>query len=152
MLLLKNLVYVKDLKYRVLCCRWILKSDYLTDSSQAGKLLDVEPYEWYKKGLTEDGAINLEAPRKWRLLREKTGHGAFYGMRIIIYGECIAPPLVRLLSYNTATQVVTVMLLSIITIFVILTYTSSANHETGYSQACCEGWRWNNTSHISTLY
>ncbi|XP_011659390.1 BRCT domain-containing protein At4g02110 isoform X2 [Cucumis sativus] len=73
--------------------RWILKSDYLTDSSQAGKLLDVEPYEWYKKGLTEDGAINLEAPRKWRLLREKTGHGAFYGMRIIIYGECIAPPL-----------------------------------------------------------
>ncbi|KAA0046685.1 BRCT domain-containing protein [Cucumis melo var. makuwa] len=73
--------------------RWILKSDYLTDSSQAGKLLNEEPYEWYKKGLTEDGAINLEAPRKWRLLREKTGHGAFYGMRIIIYGECIAPPL-----------------------------------------------------------
>ncbi|XP_038899492.1 BRCT domain-containing protein At4g02110 isoform X2 [Benincasa hispida] len=73
--------------------RWILKSDYLTDSSQAGKLLKEEPYEWYKNGLTEDGAINLEAPRKWRLLREKTGHGAFYGMRIIIYGECIAPPL-----------------------------------------------------------
>ncbi|XP_022150128.1 BRCT domain-containing protein At4g02110 isoform X2 [Momordica charantia] len=73
--------------------RWILKSDYLTDSSQAGKLLKEEPYEWYKNGLTEDGAINLEAPRKWRLLREKTGHGAFYGMHIIIYGECIAPRL-----------------------------------------------------------
>ncbi|KAG6575781.1 BRCT domain-containing protein, partial [Cucurbita argyrosperma subsp. sororia] len=73
--------------------RWILKSDYLTDSSQAGKLLKEEPYEWYQNSLTEDGAINLEAPRKWRLLREKTGHGAFYGMRIIIYGECIAPPL-----------------------------------------------------------
>ncbi|XP_023548771.1 BRCT domain-containing protein At4g02110 isoform X1 [Cucurbita pepo subsp. pepo] len=73
--------------------RWILKSDYLTDSSQAGKLLTEEPYEWYQNSLTEDGAINLEAPRKWRLLREKTGHGAFYGMRIIIYGECIAPPL-----------------------------------------------------------
>ncbi|XP_022953406.1 BRCT domain-containing protein At4g02110 isoform X1 [Cucurbita moschata] len=73
--------------------RWILKSDYLTDSSQAGKLLKEEPYEWYQNRLTEDGAINLEAPRKWRLLREKTGHGAFYGMRIIIYGECIAPPL-----------------------------------------------------------
>lgn len=73
--------------------RWILKSDYLTDSNQAGKLLKEDPYEWYRNGLTEDGAINLEAPRKWRLLREKTGHGAFYGMRIIVYGECIAPPL-----------------------------------------------------------
>lgn len=94
-LLSNDLVYVKDLKHRVLRCRWILKSDYLTDSSQAGKLLKEEPYEWYKNGLTEDGAINLEAPRKWRLLREKTGHGAFYGMHIIIYGECIAPRLVR---------------------------------------------------------
>ncbi|XP_043710608.1 BRCT domain-containing protein At4g02110-like [Telopea speciosissima] len=73
--------------------RWILKTDYLTASNQAGKFLPEEPYEWYRSGLSEDGAINLEAPRKWRLLREKTGHGAFYGMRIIIYGECIAPPL-----------------------------------------------------------
>ncbi|KAK9282336.1 hypothetical protein L1049_005250 [Liquidambar formosana] len=73
--------------------RWVLKTDYLTASSQAGKFLAEEPYEWHKNGLSEDGAINLEAPRKWRLLRERTGHGAFYGMRIIIYGECIAPPL-----------------------------------------------------------
>ncbi|OVA02555.1 BRCT domain [Macleaya cordata] len=73
--------------------RWILKTDYLTASNQAGKFLEEEPYEWFKNGLSEDGAINLEAPRKWRLLRERTGHGAFYGMRIIIYGECIAPPL-----------------------------------------------------------
>lgn len=73
--------------------RWILKSDYLTESSQGGKFLPEEPYEWHKNGLSEDGAINLEAPRKWRLLRQKTGHGAFYGMRIVIYGECIAPPL-----------------------------------------------------------
>lgn len=73
--------------------RWILKTDYLTASSQAGKFLAEEPYEWHKNGLSEDGAINLEAPRKWRLLRERTGHGAFYGMHIIIYGECIAPPL-----------------------------------------------------------
>ncbi|WCJ22299.1 BRCT domain-containing protein At4g02110 [Euphorbia peplus] len=73
--------------------RWILKTDYLSASSQAGRFLDEKPYEWHKNGLNEDGAINLEAPRKWRLLREKTGHGAFYGMRIIIYGECIAPPL-----------------------------------------------------------
>ncbi|KAL6525918.1 hypothetical protein OROMI_030313 [Orobanche minor] len=72
---------------------WILKTDYLTASNEAGRLLSEEPYEWHKKSLTEDGAINLEAPRKWRLLREKTGHGAFYGMRIVIYGECIAPPL-----------------------------------------------------------
>ncbi|BFG43485.1 hypothetical protein CerSpe_297590 [Prunus speciosa] len=73
--------------------RWILKSDYLAASNQAGRFLAEEPYEWHQNGLSEDGAINLEAPRKWRLLRERTGHGAFHGMRIIIYGECIAPPL-----------------------------------------------------------
>ncbi|XWS76632.1 hypothetical protein CRYUN_Cryun01aG0193900 [Craigia yunnanensis] len=73
--------------------RWILKTDYLSACKQAGKFLAEEPYEWHKNGLSEDGAINLEAPRKWRHLRERTGHGAFYGMRIIVYGECIAPPL-----------------------------------------------------------
>ncbi|KAE8669483.1 Heat shock protein DnaJ with tetratricopeptide repeat isoform 1 [Hibiscus syriacus] len=73
--------------------RWILKSDYLSACNQAGRFLAEEPYEWHKNGLSEDGAINLEAPRKWRQLRERTGHGAFYGMRIIVYGECIAPPL-----------------------------------------------------------
>ncbi|KVI12451.1 BRCT domain-containing protein [Cynara cardunculus var. scolymus] len=73
--------------------RWILKTDYLSASNEAGKFLAEEPYEWHRNGLSEDGQINLEAPRKWRLLKEKTGHGAFYGMRIIIYGECISPPL-----------------------------------------------------------
>ncbi|KAL8191984.1 hypothetical protein R6Q57_028105 [Mikania cordata] len=73
--------------------RWILKSDYLTASNQAGKFLPEEAYEWHKFGLSEDGQVNLEAPRKWRLLKEKTGHGAFYGMKIVIYGECISPPL-----------------------------------------------------------
>ncbi|KAL8094514.1 hypothetical protein AgCh_036154 [Apium graveolens] len=73
--------------------RWILKTDYLSDSSRAGKFLAEEPYEWYKSGSSEDDAINLEAPRKWRLQRERTGHGAFYGMNIIIYGECITPSL-----------------------------------------------------------
>ncbi|KAI3773192.1 hypothetical protein L6452_04396 [Arctium lappa] len=73
--------------------RWILKTDYLSASNEAGRFLAEEPYEWHRNGLSEDGQINLEAPRKWRLLKEKTGHGAFYGMRIIIYGECIAPPL-----------------------------------------------------------
>lgn len=73
--------------------RWILKTDYLTACNEAGKFLAEEPFEWHKKGLSEDGAINLEAPRKWRLLRERTGHGALYGMRIIIYGDCIVPPL-----------------------------------------------------------
>ncbi|XP_072982927.1 BRCT domain-containing protein At4g02110 [Typha latifolia] len=73
--------------------RWILKTDYLSASSEAGNFLEEETFEWYKNGLTEDGAISLEAPRKWRQLRERTGHGAFYGLRIIIYGECIAPTL-----------------------------------------------------------
>ncbi|WOG87272.1 hypothetical protein DCAR_0206495 [Daucus carota subsp. sativus] len=73
--------------------RWILKRDYISDSNKAGKFLSEEPYEWYKSCLSEDGAINLEAPRKWRLQRERTGHGAFYGLRIVIYGECIAPSL-----------------------------------------------------------
>ncbi|KAJ8558509.1 hypothetical protein K7X08_034038 [Anisodus acutangulus] len=72
---------------------WILKTDYLTACVEAGKLLDEEPYEWHKKGLTEDLATNLEAPRKWRLLRERTGHGVLHGMRIVIYGDCIVPPL-----------------------------------------------------------
>ncbi|KAK4273262.1 hypothetical protein QN277_021700 [Acacia crassicarpa] len=73
--------------------RWILKTDYLTACSEAGKFLTEEPYEWHKSGLSEDGAINLEAPRRWRLLREKTGHGVLYGVRIIVYGDCIVPPL-----------------------------------------------------------
>lgn len=68
--------------------------DYLTASNEAGKFVDEEPFEWYSNDLTEHGAISLEAPRKWRKLREKTGHGAFYGMRIIIYGDCISPTLV----------------------------------------------------------
>ncbi|KAK8961172.1 BRCT domain-containing protein [Platanthera guangdongensis] len=73
--------------------RWILRSDYLTASSKAGKFLDEEPFEWHRNGLTEDGLISFEAPRKWRTLKQMTGYGAFYGMRIIIYGECIAPSL-----------------------------------------------------------
>ncbi|MQL72712.1 hypothetical protein Taro_005023 [Colocasia esculenta] len=73
--------------------RWILKTDYLTACNEAGKFLVEEPFEWYGDGLTEDGTISLQAPRKWRLLRERTGHGAFYGVHIIIYGECIAPSL-----------------------------------------------------------
>ncbi|KAI3990140.1 hypothetical protein MKX01_029118 [Papaver californicum] len=73
--------------------RWILKTDYLTACNQAGKFVEEEPYEWSKTGLNEEGTISLEAPSKWRQLKDRTGHGAFYGMRIIIYGECIAPPL-----------------------------------------------------------
>lgn len=81
-------------------CRWVLKSDYLAASNQAGRFLQEDAYEWFKKGLNEDGAINVEAPRKWRLLRERTGHGALHGMRIIVYGECIAPPLVSSCHLN----------------------------------------------------
>lgn len=86
----------------IVFCSWILKTDYLTASNEAGRFLLEEPYEWHKKCLTEDGAINLEAPRKWRLVKERTGHGAFYGMRIIIYGECIAPPLVCFINCSLA--------------------------------------------------
>ncbi|MCD7459427.1 hypothetical protein HAX54_040884 [Datura stramonium] len=78
--------------------RWILNYDYLTASNEAGRFLDEEKYEWHKKGLTEDLTIDLQAPRKWRLLRERTGHGAFYGMKIIIYADCIVPPLDTLKS------------------------------------------------------
>ncbi|RZC56248.1 hypothetical protein C5167_015111 [Papaver somniferum] len=73
--------------------RWILKTDYLTACNQAGKFVEEEPYEWSKTGLNEEGTISFEAPRKWRQLKERTGHGAFHGMRIVVYGECIAPPL-----------------------------------------------------------
>ncbi|PWA72351.1 BRCT domain-containing protein [Artemisia annua] len=73
--------------------RWILKTDYLTASNQAGKFLAEEPYELHENGLSDDEKIDLEAPRKWRLLKEKTGYGAFHGMRIVIYGECTAPSL-----------------------------------------------------------
>ncbi|KAI4319382.1 hypothetical protein MLD38_032983 [Melastoma candidum] len=86
---------VRTEKWFVACAsgRWILRPEYVYASSQEGKFLDEEPYEWHKTGLSQDGAINLEAPRKWRLLRQRTGHGALYDMRIIVYGECIAPPL-----------------------------------------------------------
>lgn len=73
--------------------RWIITTDYLTASKQAGRFLDEQEYEWHKSGLNEDGTISFEAPRKWRLLREKTGYGALHGFRIIVYGECIAPSL-----------------------------------------------------------
>ncbi|OWM80069.1 BRCT domain-containing protein At4g02110 [Punica granatum] len=73
--------------------RWILKADYLSACNQAGKFLDEEPHEWRENGQSAGTAINLEAPRKWRLLRERTGHGAFYDMRIIIHGVLIAPSL-----------------------------------------------------------
>ncbi|XP_078438958.1 transcription coactivator [Wolffia australiana] len=73
--------------------RWILKSDYLAACGAAGKFLAEEEFEWAGSGLTGDGAISLEAPRKWRLLRERTGHGTLHGTRFVIYGECIAPSL-----------------------------------------------------------
>lgn len=77
--------------------------DYLTACNEAGKFLEEEPYEWHRKGLTEDLAISLEAPRKWRLLRQRTGHGAFYGMKIIVYGELLVPSLVCI-HYFTVNQ------------------------------------------------
>ncbi|CAM0151596.1 unnamed protein product [Urochloa decumbens] len=73
--------------------RWILKPDYLTACNEAGKFLEEEPFEWHGNGLNSSDTISLDAPRKWRQLKQRTGHGAFYGMQVIIYGECIAPTL-----------------------------------------------------------
>ncbi|KAL5196996.1 hypothetical protein ABZP36_000508 [Zizania latifolia] len=72
---------------------WILKPDYLTACNEAGKFLEEEPFEWHGHGLSNGDTISMDAPRKWRQLRQHTGHGAFYGMQIIIYGECISPSL-----------------------------------------------------------
>ncbi|VAH41886.1 unnamed protein product [Triticum turgidum subsp. durum] len=73
--------------------RWILKSDYLSACNEAGKFVEEEPFEWHGDGPNNGDTISLDAPRKWRQLRERTGHGAFHGMKIIIYGECISPSL-----------------------------------------------------------
>ncbi|OEL27846.1 BRCT domain-containing protein [Dichanthelium oligosanthes] len=73
--------------------RWILKPDYLTACNETGKFLEEEPFEWHGNGLNSGDTISLDAPRKWRQLKQRTGHGAFYGMQVIIYGECIAPTL-----------------------------------------------------------
>uniref|UniRef100_A0ACD5V9H4 Uncharacterized protein n=1 Tax=Avena sativa TaxID=4498 RepID=A0ACD5V9H4_AVESA len=73
--------------------RWILKPDYLTSCSEAGKLLNEEPFEWSGTGLNEGETISFEAPRKWRVIKQQMGHGAFYGMQIIVYGQLIAPSL-----------------------------------------------------------
>ncbi|XP_051195342.1 BRCT domain-containing protein At4g02110 [Lolium perenne] len=73
--------------------RWILKPDYLTSCNEAGKLLDEGPFEWSGTGLNEGETISFEAPRKWRAIKQQMGHGAFYGMQIIVYGQLIAPSL-----------------------------------------------------------
>ncbi|XP_018472748.1 BRCT domain-containing protein At4g02110 isoform X2 [Raphanus sativus] len=72
---------------------WILKTDYVADSKEAGKLLPEEPYEWHSTDLSADGTISLESPRKWRLVKEQTGHGALNGVRIVVYGDCAIPSL-----------------------------------------------------------
>ncbi|KAM3368925.1 hypothetical protein ACQJBY_017064 [Aegilops geniculata] len=71
--------------------RWILKSEYLFACDEADKLVDAESFEWHGDGLNDNQTISLDAPRKWRHLKQRTGHGAFHGMRIIIYGDCISP-------------------------------------------------------------
>eukprot|EP00250_Pteridium_aquilinum_P005300 c15414_g1_i1 orf=516-4046(-) len=73
--------------------RWILREDYLKDSSEAGSFLDEKKYEWHGPGMTKDGSISFEAPRKWRELRESTGSCALEGLRVLLYGECIIPSL-----------------------------------------------------------
>uniref|UniRef100_A0A0D9Z648 BRCT domain-containing protein n=1 Tax=Oryza glumipatula TaxID=40148 RepID=A0A0D9Z648_9ORYZ len=73
--------------------KWILKTDYLTSCNEVGKLLDEEPFEWSGTGLNDGETISFEAPKKWRVLRQQMGHGAFYGMQIIVYGQLVSPSL-----------------------------------------------------------
>jgi topoisomerase (DNA) II binding protein 1 len=64
-------------------------------------LLDEGPFEWSGTGLNEGETISFEAPRKWRVIKQQMGHGAFYGMQIIVYGQLIAPSLVSLVCQST---------------------------------------------------
>ncbi|CAN6313071.1 unnamed protein product [Urochloa humidicola] len=73
--------------------RWILKREYLTSCIEAGRFLYEEPFEWFGTGLNDGETISLDAPRKWRSIRQQMGHGAFYGMQIVIYGQLILPTL-----------------------------------------------------------
>lgn len=66
---------------------------YLTSCIEASKLLDEELFEWFGTGLSDGEKISLEASRKWRILRQQMSHGAFYGMKIIVYGQLILPTL-----------------------------------------------------------
>lgn len=75
--------------------RWILKGEYLTSCNEAGKFVDEEPFEWFGTGLNDGETISFDAPRKWRNIRQQMGHGAFYGMQIVVYGQLILPTLVR---------------------------------------------------------
>uniref|UniRef100_A0A453CJE5 BRCT domain-containing protein n=1 Tax=Aegilops tauschii subsp. strangulata TaxID=200361 RepID=A0A453CJE5_AEGTS len=77
--------------FRKMKNRWILKPEYLFACDEADKLVDAESFEWHGDGLNDNQTISLDAPRKWRHLKQRTGHGAFHGMRIIIYGDCISP-------------------------------------------------------------
>ncbi|RLN38618.1 BRCT domain-containing protein [Panicum miliaceum] len=73
--------------------RWILKREYLTSCIEAGKFVDEEPFEWFGTGLNDGETISFDAPKKWRNIRQQMGHGAFYGMQIVVYGQLILPTL-----------------------------------------------------------
>ncbi|KAG6551650.1 hypothetical protein Mapa_006736 [Marchantia paleacea] len=73
--------------------RWILQPEYVEASRKAGMFVDEEKYEWFGEGINEKGTISLQAPRKWRIQFARTGCGAFYGLRVVVYGGCISPPL-----------------------------------------------------------
>jgi hypothetical protein len=77
--------------------RWILKREYLTSCIEAGKFLDEEPFEWFGTGFNDGQTISFDAPRKWRNIRQQMGHGAFYRMQIVVYGQLISPTLVIIL-------------------------------------------------------
>ena len=74
----------------------------MTSCVEAGKFLDEEPFEWFGTGLNDGETISFDAPRKWRNIRQQMGHGAFYGMQIVVYGQLILPTLVRVLCLTNS--------------------------------------------------
>eukprot|EP00960_Hanusia_phi_P046589 757923-Hanusia_phi.AAC.4 len=68
------------------------KPEYLQACAQNGRWLDPTEYEWHEPK-KESAETNLwhGAPRRWRLFRERNGHGPFEGRRFLIH-ENTNPP------------------------------------------------------------
>eukprot|EP00897_Mesotaenium_endlicherianum_P001398 jgi/Mesen1/1286/ME000013S00791 len=73
--------------------RWLLKPSYLEVSVCEEHFVAEEDYEWQGEGENEDGTVQLDAPRKWRLHFESTGCGAFEGLAVVFYGASFTPTL-----------------------------------------------------------
>ncbi|KAK9824675.1 hypothetical protein WJX72_012276 [[Myrmecia] bisecta] len=62
---------------------WILGSSYLDECQSARRLIEEEQHELQE---SETGLIASGAPMHWRQRRDETGHGAFYGLRVVVHG------------------------------------------------------------------